>query len=72
FYGGKDMPRKRLEGRSLTWRGAGAKYQRRRAGAEKPPVPYQTGRETLAAGGRFIPRAAWRSRIKAEPEKAMA
>ncbi|WP_222863673.1 hypothetical protein, partial [Klebsiella variicola] len=29
--------------------------QRRRAGAEKPPVPYQTGRETLAAGGRFIP-----------------
>ncbi|WP_207634206.1 MULTISPECIES: hypothetical protein, partial [Enterobacter cloacae complex] len=45
-------------------RGTGAHSQRRRAGAEKPPVPYQTGRETLAAGGRFIPRAARRSRKK--------
>ncbi|HBY2497982.1 TPA: hypothetical protein MIS39_29875, partial [Klebsiella pneumoniae] len=53
LFDGKDMPRKRLEGRSLKGRGTGAHSQRRRAGAEKPPVPYQTGRETLAAGGRL-------------------
>lgn len=53
LFDGKDMPRKRLEGRSLKGRGTGVHSQRRRAGAEKPPVPYQTGRETLAAGGRL-------------------
>nr|QLG02008.1 hypothetical protein [Klebsiella pneumoniae] len=47
------MPRKRLEGRSLKGRGTGAHSQRRRAGAEKPPVPYQTGRDEQAACGRL-------------------
>lgn len=40
----REYAAKRLEGRFILGRGTGVKYQRRRAGAEIPPVPFGTRR----------------------------